>query len=100
MCLIQEPLEWFPIVALPSGLEVLLSVLGEAGLIENEQRAAALFAELEFDYRINAGRPIAGTPGLHDALVRHELDDAAGDHTSEAGEHTTGLARHLCGRTS
>src|SRR6266581_406281 len=67
-------LQRLPIILLPSSRQVLCLAIREAGVIEEELSLRTLFLELELRDRIGAGIPAHHAPGLHDTLVRNELD--------------------------
>jgi hypothetical protein len=63
----------------PSGFKVVVVSLRKADVIEYDLRAAALRFQLESDDRINPRIPMAGAPGLNDALVGKQFDVPADD---------------------
>ena len=65
---------------------------GNAGVVEGEAGAAALFLQREGDQRIDAGRPVLRAPGLHDAFAGNEFDVAPADPAAVAGKLVTRLA--------
>ena len=63
-------------------------VLGETGVIEDEQCFRSVLLQFEFDDRLRPFLPIRNAPSLYDSLIRDKLDVASLDHASEASERT------------
>jgi hypothetical protein len=68
-------------------------------MVKHDLRPRALLRQFEFRNRIAAGLPVHHAPGLHDALIRHQLDVSALDVASKYRErpaHFTADCRNSC----
>lgn len=61
----------------PASGQMLLQILGEPGVIENDACRGAVRDQFKLRDRINSGRPVSGTPRLHDPFIRDKFDVAA-----------------------
>src|SRR5271155_670517 len=82
----KEFLDRLPVVGFPSGGQGFGLAFRKAGMVEYDLGAGALLHEFELRNGIDAERPAAGAPGLHDALVWNEFDVTSGDVAAEEGE--------------
>ena len=55
-------------------------------MVKYDPGPGTLRYELEFGNRIHARSPAAGSPGLHDSLVRHKFDLSSRDVPTEERE--------------
>jgi hypothetical protein len=58
-------------------------------MVEYNLGPGALLHEFELRNRIDARRPAAGSPGLHDALARHKFDVSSRDVATEERERAS-----------
>src|ERR1700733_57498 len=80
-----------PITDRPALIQAPPFIFGKTRVIEDDAGAGSARDQLEFHDRINAGRPISGTPGLNDSLVRHQFNIAALNAPAEELECPAGL---------
>src|ERR1700693_810975 len=82
----QVFLERLPVVLLPALVEVIVIAFGETGVIEDDECAGALRFEFKFHDGVDAGIPMRGAKGLHDALIGWEFYIAPFDETAKGGK--------------
>jgi hypothetical protein len=82
----QEFRERLPVMCLPSRRESFRGALGKAGMVKDDLGFSALLDELEFRDRVSTWIPVAHSPGLDDARVRHKFDVSPHDNAAEKRE--------------
>ena len=69
-------------------------------MVEYDPGPGALLHQLKFRNRVDAGRPAARSPGLHDSLVRYKFDLSSRDVPTEESERAARLETDLGGLVS
>src|SRR5208282_1820186 len=95
MYLRQEFLDRLPIVGFPSRSQGFRLALRKARMVKYDPGPGALLHDFKLRDRVHTRSPAAGSPSLHNSLVRHKFDVSSGDVPAEERERASHFATDL-----